>query len=133
VKIILMEENKPFSNVLYSCVLLDNASHNKLLERFALDIPEGWKTFAHHMTITLGELKDKTDIGNEVILTVTKVGKSDMAMAVQVEGYVSKNAIPHVTIAVNPNGGKPMMSNDIIKWQDVKSFNITGTITEIKK
>jgi predicted kinase len=121
------------SNVLYSAVVLDKSSHNKLLERFALDIPEGWKTFAHHMTITLGELKDKTDIGKEVTLTVTKVGKSDMAMAVQVEGYVSKKAIPHVTLAVNPEGGKPMMSNNITKWQDIKSFYITGIVTEITK
>lgn len=124
---------KPSSNVLYSAVVLDKASHNKLIDRFALEIPEGWKTFAHHMTITLGEMKDKTDLGNEVTLNVTKVGLSDMAMAVQVEGYSSKNATPHVTIAVNPDGGKPVMSNDITKWQDVKSFYITGFVTEITK
>ena len=121
------------SNVLYSAVVLDKASHNKLIDRFVLEIPEGWKTFAHHMTITLGELKDKTDLGKEVVLKVTKVGKSDMAMAVQVEGYSSKNATPHVTIAVNPEGGKPVMSNDITKWQDVKPFYITGVVTEITK
>jgi hypothetical protein len=121
------------SNVLYSAVVLDKASHNKLIDRFALEIPEGWKTFAHHMTITLGEMKDKTDLGNEVTLNVTKVGLSDMAMAVQVEGYSSKNTTPHVTIAVNPDGGKPVMSNDITKWQDVKSFYITGFVTEITK
>jgi predicted kinase len=121
------------SNVLYSCVLLDKASHNKLIDRFALDIPEGWKTFAHHMTITMGELKDKTDIGKEVILKVTKVGLSDMAMAVQVEGYPSKKAIPHVTIAVNPEGGKPKDSNDITKWEDIKPFYVTGFVTEITK
>jgi predicted kinase len=121
------------SNVLYSCVLLDKASHNKLIDRFALDIPDGWKTFAHHMTITMGELKDKTDIGKEVILKVTKVGLSDMAMAVQVEGYPSKKAVPHVTLAINPNGGKPVMSNNITKWQDIKPFFITGFVTEITK
>lgn len=121
------------SNVLYSAVVLDKASHNKLIDRFALEIPEGWKTYAHHMTITLGELKDKTDIGKEVILKVTKMGLSDMAMAVQVEGYHSKNTIPHVTLAVNPNGGKPKDSNDITKWQDIKPFSITGFVTEIGK
>jgi predicted kinase len=121
------------SNVLYSAVVLDKASHNKLLDRFVLEIPEGWKTFAHHMTITMGELKDKTDIGKEVILKVTKVGLSDMAMAVQVEGYFSKNANPHVTLAVNPNGGKPVMSNDITTWRDIKPFFITGFVTEVKK
>jgi predicted kinase len=121
------------SDVLYSCVLLDNGSKNRLLDRFALDIPTDWKIFAHHMTINLGELKDKTDLGKEVILRVTKLGLSDMAMAVEVEGYPTKNAIPHVTLAVNPDGGKPVMSNDITKWQDIKPFNIMGVVTEIKK
>jgi|688.fasta_scaffold117033_4 predicted kinase len=129
-------ESKDFykqSNVLYSAVVLDKASYNKLLDRFALEMPEGWKTYAHHMTITMGELKDKTDIGKEVILKVTKVGLSDMAMAVQVEGYTSKNAIPHVTLAVNPEGGKPKDSNSIQNWQDIKPFFIGGFVNEITK
>lgn len=122
------------SDVLYSCVLLDKASHNALLERLSMEIPKGWKTFAHHMTIAFGKgVDNKEDLGKQVTLRVTKVGLSDMAMAVQVEGYPSKNAIPHVTIAVNPDGGKPVMSNDITKWQDVKSFTITGVVTEVKK
>ena len=119
------------SDVLYSCVLLDKASHNALLNR--VETPDGWTVYAHHMTINLGPLKDKSELGKKVDLTVTKVGISDMAMAVAVEGYPSKNAIPHVTIAVNPDGGKPVMSNEITKWQDVKSFVISGVVTEIKK
>jgi predicted kinase len=122
------------SNVLYSAVVLDKASHNKLLDKFALEMPEGWKTYAHHMTITMGELKDKTDIGKEVILKVTKVGLSDMAIAVQVEGYQSKNDIPHVTLAVNAlKNAKPVMSNQITNWQDIKPFFVTGFVTEITK
>lgn len=132
-KVLESKDMYPSSNVLYTCVLLSNASKNKLLDRFALEIPTDWKIFAHHMTITLGEMKDKTDLGKEVILKVTKVGLSDMAMAVQVEGYPSNRAIPHVTLAVNPDGGKPAMSNEITKWQDIKSFNIMGVVTEIKK
>jgi predicted kinase len=119
------------SDVLYSCVLLDKASHIALLNR--VEVPEGWTVYAHHMTINLGPLKDKSELGKKVELTVTKVGISDMAMAVAVEGYPSKNAIPHVTIAVNPDGGKPVMSNEITKWQDVKRFVISGVVTEIKK
>jgi predicted kinase len=132
-KVLESKDMYPSSDVLYSCVLLDNTSKYKLLDRFALDIPEGWVTYAHHMTITLGPLKDKSDLGKEVILNVTKIGKSDMAMAVQVEGYPSKNSTPHVTLAVNPQGGKPVMSNDITKWQDIKPFKIMGVVTEIKK
>jgi len=121
------------TNVLYSAVVLDKASYNKLLERFGLDIPDGWKIFAHHMTINIGELKDKSELGKEVILRVIKFGMSDMTIAVQVKGYPSKKAIPHVTLAVNPEGGKPVMTNEITKWQDIKPFYITGIVTEITK
>jgi hypothetical protein len=96
-------------------------------------IPQGWKPIGHHMTITLGELKDKSDIGKQVGLTVTDVGLSDMAMAVKVTGYSSVNPVPHITLAINPEGGKPAMSKDIIKWQSVKPFVVIGIVTEISK
>ncbi len=121
------------SDVLYSCVLLDNQSRTTLLDMIGDRIPEGWKVIAHHMTINLGELKDKTDLGKQVTLTVEEVGISDMAMAVKVSGYPSKNEIPHITIAINPDGGKPVMSNQITKWQPIKKFMIGGVVTEIKK
>lgn len=121
------------SDVSYSCVLLSNQARTTLLDMIGDRIPEGWKVIAHHMTINLGELKDKTDIGKNIVLTVTEVGLSDMAMAVKVEGYPSKNEIPHVTVAINPDGSKPMMSNQITKWQPIKKFNIDGVVTEIKK
>lgn len=121
------------SDVLYSCVLLDNQSKSTLLSMVGDRIPEGWKVFAHHMTINLGELKDKTDLGKEVTLTVEALGLSDMAMAVRVSGYPTKNEIPHITVAVNPEGGKPAMSNQISKWQSIKTFMIKGVVTEIKK
>ena len=121
------------SDVLYSCVLLDNQSRTTLLDMIGDRIPEGWKVIAHHMTINLGELKDKTDLGKQVTLTVEEIGLSDMAMAVKVSGYSSKNEIPHITVAINPDGGKPAMSNQITKWQPIKKFIIGGVVTEIKK
>jgi hypothetical protein len=39
------------------------------------------------MTICLGPLKNKSDLGNEVRLKVTHLGVSDMAIAVKVNGY----------------------------------------------
>jgi predicted kinase len=119
------------SDVKYSAVVLDTASKTRLLEFVGDKIPQGWKVFAHHMTINMGPLKDKSDIGKNVTLSVTALGLSDMAMAVKVEGYPSKNAIPHVTVAVSPSG-KPVMSNEITKWQDIKRFNLMGTVTEVK-
>jgi len=120
------------SDVRYSGIVLDPASKNRILEFVGDRIPEGWTVIAHHMTINLGPLKDKTDLGKNVVITATALGLSDMAMALKVTGYPSKNEIPHVTVAINPNGGKAMMSNQISKWQDIKQFNLMGTITEVK-
>jgi len=123
---------KPSSGVSFSAIVLDVNSHNALISnQYPFPIPKDWKIFAHHMTITLGELKDKTSLGETVTLKVNKVGISDMAMAVAVEGFRSINEIPHVTLAVSPEG-KPAMSKEITKWQDIKSFNISGVVTEIK-
>jgi predicted kinase len=122
------------SDVLYSAVVLDNGSKSTLLSRLEDMIPDGWKVFAHHMTIVFGKgVPNKEDLGKEVTLYVEAIGLSDMAMAVRVEGYPSTNAIPHITIAINPDGGKPVMSNNITKWQKIKNFAIKGIVTEIKK
>lgn len=134
------------SPILYSAVMLGQASLTKLLQiagNYPAEIPENWvmgrlengqtKYFCDHMTICLGPLKDKTNIGKEVTLTVTHVGLSDMAMAFKVEGYETKNENPHITLAVNPNGGAPKMSNEITKWQNVKSFLVKGVVTEVSR
>jgi predicted kinase len=122
------------SDVAYSCVLLEEASKNVVLHNLGRYIPEGWKVFAHHMTINMGALKQKELLGTEHMLTVTHVGLSDMAMAVKVKTDIeTKNAFPHVTVAINPDGGKPVMSNEITKWQDVRPFILLGKVTEIKK
>lgn len=118
------------SNVLYSCVLLDEQSKGILLDKMGIWIPQDWIVICNHMTINLGELKDNTDLGKEVILTVTKMGLSNMALALQVEGFKSKNDIPHITIAISPDG-KAVMSNEITKWQDMKPFMVKGIVTEI--
>ena len=132
-KILESKDMYKVSDVLYSCVLLDEKSHDLLLSTFSDKIPNNWKTIAHHMTITLGELKDKTDIGKEINLTVTHLGWDDKVMAVLVDGYPSKKPNPHVTLAVNPDGGKPQMSNDITNWRKVRPITLSGIVTEIKK
>jgi predicted kinase len=122
------------SDILYTAVVLDNGSRNALLSRVEDEIPSDWGVIAHHMTITFAKpLPNKEDLGKEVTLTVTDLGLSDMAMAVKVSGYPSNNEIPHITIAVNPNGGKPVMSNAITNWVKIKPFNVSGKVTEFKK
>jgi hypothetical protein len=82
------------------------------------------------MTISFGKgVKNKEDLGKSVNLTVTDLGLSDMAMAVKLMVMIS-NDIAHITIAINPNGGKPVMSNQI-KWQNIKPFIVVGIVTDI--
>lgn len=121
------------SNILYSAVVLTEGSRNSLVFNVGDEIKAGWKLFAHHMTINLGELKDKSQIGETITLQVTDIGHSDMAMAVKVNGFFTKNEIPHITIAINPDGGKPVMSNEITNWRPIKPFNVEGIVTEIKR
>jgi hypothetical protein len=124
----------PQSDVLYSAVVLEKASQNLLFNNLEHMIPEGWIKYCHHMTINMGPLKDKSLLGSKQYLVVNKVGISDMAMAVAVESDIeTKNEIPHVTVAINPNGGKPVMSNKITNWQDVRMFILLGQVTEILK
>lgn len=86
------------------------------------------------MTIAFGKgVENPEDLGKEVSLRVTELGISDMAIAARVEGYQSSNAIPHITLAINPNGGKPVMSNQIKDWKQIKPFNISGIVTNITK
>jgi predicted kinase len=131
-KILAASDQYKKSDVSFSCVSLDAQSRTTLLEAIGWKIPANWTIISKHMTITLGPLKDKTHLGEEITLTVKKIGISDMALAVEVEGFQTKNDIPHITIAINPDGGKPVMSNDITKWEDVKSFMIKGIVSEIK-
>jgi predicted kinase len=124
----------PQSNVLYSAVVLEKASQNVLFSNVGKMIPEGWIKYGHHMTINMGPLKDKSILGTKQYLVVNKVGISDMAMAVAVQSDIeTKNEISHVTVAINPDGGKPVMSNEITNWQDIRMFILLGEVTEIKK
>ena len=127
--VINQEDKKTIS---YSAVVLDYESSESLLNKFNGEIPDGWKKYAHHMTIALGKaVEDENLLGSIQTLIVTQIGKSDMVIAVRVEGFPSKNKIPHVTLAVNPEGGKPFMSNKIEEWKDIEPFEITGEVRNI--
>jgi hypothetical protein len=127
---VINEDNK--KTISYSAVVLDHESSELLLNTFKGEIPDGWKKYAHHMTIALGKaVEDENLLGSVQTLIVTQIGKSDMVIAVRVEGFPSKNKIPHVTLAVNPEGGKPFMSNKIEEWKDIEPFEITGEVRNI--
>jgi len=124
------------SQKMFASLVLDTNSKNKLLDSVSKYIPEGWKVIAHHMTINFGKgLPEdlKNDLGQTKMITASEIGISEMAIAVKVNGYHSDNAIPHITIAINPNGGKPVMSNDITDWKPLESpISLSGVVTEEK-
>lgn len=133
-KILESKDMYPDSNILYSAVILDEQSRTNLISRFKSDIPEAWKIIGHHMTIAFGKpVENKEDLSKTVSLRVTELGISDMAIAVKVEGYQSKNKISHITLAINPDGGKPVMSNDITNWESVAQMKLTGVVTNVTK
>ena len=58
------------NKVIYSGVFLDKDSRTILEMEFKGMVPEGWEWIADHMTITMGELSDKSDLGKQVVLKV---------------------------------------------------------------
>ena len=130
-----LEENPNMKKISYSAIVLNQESHDKLIEILGNKIPSDWKVYAHHMTIKMGELPPdkKSEKGKSVNIIATELGISDRAIAVKVINGFSTNKIPHVTIAVNTAiGAKPVDSNNIVKWQLLaEPISLTGTITEI--
>ena len=143
---LLLENWREFlteQNIAYSGIVLDDASKETLL---SLPIPEGWEPVAHHMTITLGSLvhkKAKHDfsqtypVGSEVELPVVAVGQDERVMAVKVEApsEISKKiSFPHVTVAVNrEGGGKPFHSNKIPEenFEPLSGIVLRGVVEEV--
>lgn len=113
---------------IYYGAFLYPESHFKLLEILKDKIPEGWKSYACHMTLLFGTKKNeevetylKANIGTDVYLNAVSIGISDDAMAVKIDSDVpSDNTISHITVAV-PMGGKPFKSNFINKWTELKT------------
>lgn len=121
---------------LYCGVFLYNDSHDALLKSLESFIPQGWKIFAHHMTICLGMSKN-TDvaqyimdhIGMDANMTAVAIGVSPEAIAVKVDSDVpTDNKIAHITIATPPNG-KPYNSNHITNWTALdQQIKLSGVI-----
>tara|TARA_R110002020_G_C16197741_1_gene766019 strand:+ start:768 stop:1154 length:387 start_codon:yes stop_codon:yes gene_type:complete len=117
-------------SISYSAIVLDEESRKKLLD---LDMPEGWKPYAHHMTIRLGPLKEDSQykVGDKVSMNMTAIGMDDRTMAVKVDAKrEDTKGFPHVTIAVNPDGGKPFHSNQIKDFEKY-SGKLSGVVKEI--
>ncbi len=134
-------ETKP--SISYTGVVLDHHSHIRLLVATAgYHIPFGWKTYAHHMTINMGPLNLALNPhivpGMQINLKVTHVGFDDKVIAAKVEcpGIATTNKVPHITVAVNRDGGgKPKHSNDLPEHAWLKldeEIDLVGFVTEVE-
>lgn len=121
---------------MYTGVILNDDSRNKLKGYFKNIIPNDWEFISHHMTINTGKIRNDlvTFLGKEVELIVYKIGVNELVIAVGVKGFYSDNDEPHITIAVNKKkGGEPVMSNKITNWKKINNeFTVKGIISEIK-
>jgi hypothetical protein len=121
----------------WSAVVLDEQSKNRLLTEFGSKIPDGFEKIAHHMTITMGGLppEKKGDVGKTVTLLATHIGISEKAIAVKVSGYFTTNKNPHVTLAIDRNGGaNPVDSNKITNWETLpQPISLSGKVTEYSR
>ena len=121
----------------YFGIFLNDASRKALVDAMLPIVPNGWKMFCHHCTIAFGDPSDDREVfmylannlGKNVDMTVTRVGTSTDAIAVEVYGdIVTKNEIAHVTVAVPPDG-KPVYSNRIRNWEDYDGLlTLTGVV-----
>lgn len=117
----------------YTALVLTPESRKLLLEKFQENIPAGWETVAHHMTINLGSSESGPAhdlVGSEGEMVVVMLGVSDKAVAVEVASKIpSTNALKHITLAVNrAGGGKPKDSNDIRKWEPASPISLRGVV-----
>jgi hypothetical protein len=115
---------KPF----YTGLILDKPSTDLLADLFKT--PTGWTRKAHHMTLNLGPCHDQGLVGLPFTVKAYAVGKDDKVQAVAVLTGLSKNRVPHVTLAISPTGAAKD-SNDLEEWVTIPPFTLTGVVTEV--
>ena len=120
---------------MYTAIVLDEESKNKLKDKFHSFFNEDWKIICHHMTINMGKASEdiKNMLGQKVELEAVTVAFDEQVIAVGVNTDVySENTIKHITIAVNyKNGGKPYLSNKLTNWEAIPTIKLSGTIEEV--
>jgi hypothetical protein len=120
---------------MYTAIVLDEESKNKLKDKFHSFFGEDWKIICHHMTINIGNASEhiKNMIGQNVQLEAVTLAFDDKVVAVGVSTDVpSDNEIKHITVAVNyKNGGKPYLSNQLTNWEPIPTIKLSGIIEEV--
>src|ERR1035437_6956547 len=91
-------KEKPFQ---YSAVFIEDPKYIAVLDKIVdIVLPEDFvKVEGYHQTISLGKfpesLRLRGDLNKEVDLKIIGIGMSSKAIALKVEGFLSKNEISH--------------------------------------
>jgi hypothetical protein len=122
---------------MYTAIVLDSDSQQKVLTHFKDVIPRGWKVYAHHMTINLGASEEGPAadmLGQVAEMRVLSFGMGSLVCALGVESHVpSTNHQKHVTLAVNVAcGGKARDSNNITYWLYTSPISLWGTVEVVR-
>ena len=137
---IIKESINSILNWIYLGIFIDEKSKQdilNLLKENDVNIPQDWKIINHHMTIAFNDKSEdaqklfdfyQDDVNSNLSVQVDAIGISDDAIAVRVQFYGPiANKIPHITVAI-PQNGKPVNSNYIQNWFNVKNKIVVNGI-----
>lgn len=145
---------------MYTAVVLSPESVQLILETFCDEFRSlyGFKLqtvngdpLIHHVTVNMGNfdsiLNDKSLLGKEIVMEITTFAHDEKVAAFGVKtelsgnggskfgtpSVYSTNAIPHITVAINPTkGGKPFLSNKLTEWNPTyKTIEVNGILQEV--
>lgn len=101
---------------IYAGVILDPTARDELKAWFATLSPLRGKEQAHHMTWAFKPTSDEVrslPVGQPVTLRVVGYADREGVQVVVVEGAATRNAVAHVTVAVD-QGVSPVHSNVVL-------------------
>jgi hypothetical protein len=120
----------------YTAAVLTPYSQALLKELLEGLCPNTYEWLGHHCTIRMGFALPEDSLGSVVRMTIGHFAKDERVCAVKVDSatFSSANATPHITLAVNrEGGGKPKDSNLIQNWVPLKDLIDTPYIVLIAK
>ena len=112
----------------YTGFILDDASHQKLAHM----APEGWKVYAHHMTMippTDHKQRLPSDQFYDGCLTVVGIAQTTTSQNL----YSKTGGVPHITIATN--GVLPAVAAEFGEqdFKPIDPIEVCGKVEEVMK
>ena len=133
------KKKKELTFIAYSAIVLNKSSRERLLRVMGDKIPENWEVIADHVTINMGSIKDDATphLDLPILIQALDYAINDKVLCVGVncDPIKTKNSKPHITIAVNREGGaKPRDCNDIPDNEFInlkRPLRLSGYVREI--